>query len=355
MNLEKEILENINDCWDDFTKARYIYIKLCQLLSFNEAFNNVDFKEYNKIYKEKINLKKLNSTEIVCSTWCYIYKKLLKKIGINAKIVNLHHKWLEFKIDDYTICADATIGIFNDLYRVKKGYKTVNYAPIKLHIKERTPVLGKEEDFKEFYQKLIKADEQINYKPQNLEYTNEIEEIIKSELKKRNYTKLLNLKETTNQAEYIYKIICFIKKIANISNLGYYDAKNHIKKLENIFFDNYNFKDYIIHKELCKRESPNKVDIILLIIIKDSNNFFKYFMYKKGNEIIETNKKDILKLQDSGYGIKNSSNNVIDYIEGIEEYTRKYYYNMLIKKERLKHIKYLVSFIKLKKGKNKSR
>lgn len=351
MNLEKLILDGIKDYWDDFTKARYIYIKLCQILSFNIPFNNVSDHEYNKIYRKKVNLNNLKRTEIVCSGWAYIYKKLLKRIGINAIIINKHHKWVEFKIGKYDIYADATIDMFNDLYRVKKGYKTANYGPIKVRLEEKAPILGTEyeKNFSNFYKHLEKSDEEINYKNKCLNYTNEIEKMIKKELN-NNYFENITYE---NQSKSAYKLFKFITKIANISSLNYYDAKNHIMRLENLFFYNINFRDYIIHRELCKKEANDKVDIILITIVKQDNNEFKYFIYKIGNELIETTKEEILKFQDKGYGIKSSYYGYDSKINGIDEFTKIYNPNIRIKKEKLTKIKKLLKFINFKRKKRR--
>lgn len=131
-DFKNEIIKNIPPNYTNLEKSIYIYIKLCQLLSYdpkyfvNRAkykFEHEDFDNISKIGMEKNN--------VICYEFVTIYMEMLKDLGINVvtttefdlttdeedniEISNFadKHSYLKYSIDGMTIFADSTTSVLS--------------------------------------------------------------------------------------------------------------------------------------------------------------------------------------------------------------------------------------------------
>jgi len=131
MNLLELIEKDLNNKdWDLYTKARYLYLKSCELFSYDYRCHYADRNFIEKLLAKEFNLENINDNRVLCGSWSsQIYLELLKIIGIEG---TLHcnygsHQYVKFNIDDQEIIADACV--CNDLARVKFGNNTLGFYP----------------------------------------------------------------------------------------------------------------------------------------------------------------------------------------------------------------------------------
>ncbi len=86
MNLKEDILNHIasHPEWDLFTKARWIYLKTCSFFSYDWKYFYVSKEDKRKIYQLELDIENIETTDIICSTWCDLFVKLLNLVHIEA-------------------------------------------------------------------------------------------------------------------------------------------------------------------------------------------------------------------------------------------------------------------------------
>lgn len=161
--LSKE-LENKD--WTLEEKARYLYIRCCELFVYDPRYkfcNKIPQGETlkNEILNKKIDLENVESNWTVCTSHIKeIYIKLLKiLLNIDAEPTKLNknsiHVWAEFHDGTHWMKADSAIKKCSDLTRVKMKLETQEYHPkknppdYKEHLKEIDKKIGYiKEDYK---------------------------------------------------------------------------------------------------------------------------------------------------------------------------------------------------------------
>ncbi len=168
--LSKELSQNN---WTLEEKARYLYIRCCELFTYDPRYQFCNYisngdKLKNEILNKKINLENVTDTWVVCSSHMNeIYGKLLKLLlNIDAKSVKINessvHVWTEFNDGTNEIKADSAIKICSDLTRTKMKLQTQEYHPTKVD-----PT---------YNDKLKRIDQKIGYIKENYEdaYLNQL-------------------------------------------------------------------------------------------------------------------------------------------------------------------------------------
>ena len=131
---EDYILGNIPDGLDKLEKAIYIYLELCDLLTYDEEFYALG-SQGNILNKKHENIKRLESISlsnngVICYEFNAIYSKFLDKISVNyetnasySDIFGGGHEDLVFKYGKYLVKADSTLTtiIYSDIVNVKLG------------------------------------------------------------------------------------------------------------------------------------------------------------------------------------------------------------------------------------------
>ena len=122
---------------NNLEKAIYLYIRLCQIFSYNNEYYIFDGASIVATKHETINnIPKYNmvNNQIICYEFTAIYAKLLDELGIEFKVKYKNqidhfggqHTNLIFYYDKFTIYTDSVTSILDgDLFRSKIGLDLV--------------------------------------------------------------------------------------------------------------------------------------------------------------------------------------------------------------------------------------
>ena len=180
-----EILNSIPSDYTQLEKSIYLYIKLCQTLSYDASYY-VSKSENIAKHESFSNLKQITTQnpDAVCYEFVTLYSELLEKLGIkhlarthfslnvdenNQPIVDGfmdNHSSLDFTADNIIVSADSTISVLNgDLINAKLGNelnglkcKNVNKEDREVFEKSLEKVYSgfeKNNNFKEYQNKII--------------------------------------------------------------------------------------------------------------------------------------------------------------------------------------------------------
>lgn len=138
-DFEKFIMAGIDNYTNPLVAVRMIYLKLAQVLCYDEHFpaynQNLANPIMQELYYTRSSEVTLENNKVTCALWANVYVLFLQKLGIDAKvIVNDKHKLVEFTIEGVRYTADATNSFLdkdniyvNDFTRVKLNSPTVGF------------------------------------------------------------------------------------------------------------------------------------------------------------------------------------------------------------------------------------
>ena len=268
------ILNSIPPNLNSIEKAIYIYLKLCDTLTYDEEFYALNGKE--ELHKKHENIKRLESinlknNNVICYEFNAIYSKFLDIININyetnASFENVFgggHEDLIFKCYKYLVKADSTITtlIYSDIVNVKIGKKLNGL--ICQNINEKTR--------KEFNKILTKT------------YNNYLKE---KEIKFDELIIILkNMKENLNLEDRFMHLL----KMMDENKLNGLDAMSYIHQVIKLLFNTEEIKKYI--KFIILR--INYLEIKLCSIIEFKNNYYLYIPNKMLAKIEKETLKNLL-------------------------------------------------------------
>lgn len=139
--LKNEIVSSIPSDYTKLEQCIYLYIKLCQTLSYDNSYY-VNSKQFLQMHEDFSNLEKITSQNpgAVCYEFVTLYSELLEKIGIKSNVSTSfyyeadendklvadsfrdNHAILDYNVDNIIISADSTNSILNgDLINAKMG------------------------------------------------------------------------------------------------------------------------------------------------------------------------------------------------------------------------------------------
>lgn len=180
-NFKKDVLSAVPSDFDDLEKAIFVYIILCQKLTYDEAFYAMNQTgEVAKIHEDIARIKSINSgnNSVVCYEVNAIYGKLLHELGINYAIVGSNyenyagHTYLKFKAGKFLVSADSVTSIIGgDLANAKIGSPLVGIKCLNVN----------EETKKDFEKRLFGVYKRI-YGDFYLEYDRYLEEHRKDDI-----------------------------------------------------------------------------------------------------------------------------------------------------------------------------
>lgn len=162
--LESKILEGIPQNLTNLQTAIYIYMKMCEILTYDDEFYAVNQKGIVAFKHEQINhISEItpDKNTVVCYEFNAIYSHFLKQLGFKYEIVTNGyvnafgggHAYLTFRCDDYIIKVDSVTGVINgDIPRVKQ----------KLSI-DGIESLNQNKQTKEKFKKEVKEIEKLYY------------------------------------------------------------------------------------------------------------------------------------------------------------------------------------------------
>ena len=139
-NLEAAILSGMEEDYTLLEKAIYIYLKMCNILTYNDEYyaseqlgKHLD-KHRDINYLSSINLQ---NREAVCYEFNAIYAYMLNKLGIHFEVFSFEesdsygegHENLIFRVDKYLVKADSVDTIFyGDMFNTKVGEPTTGIS-----------------------------------------------------------------------------------------------------------------------------------------------------------------------------------------------------------------------------------
>ena len=113
----------------EFEKMRYIYLRCCEIFSYDARWNYYTFfseQIMREIETRMFDLHNINDTLVICHSFS---KSILKPLldvftTVKSKVVGEEHSFVEAKCDGKTWNLDATYG---DFARVKMGLETEDF------------------------------------------------------------------------------------------------------------------------------------------------------------------------------------------------------------------------------------
>lgn len=310
-DLKQSIIESIPSGLTNFEKARFLYLELSKRVGFDENLNsNPNEKIGFKILTDSkdINDNSLINGKIICKSWSKIYNELLLSVGINSEIKSANHAWVEFEVNGMYFLADATknTAYLNDLAKISQGEQTNMFYPINKFTTLEDAQLGKypfplaNVDIKSFYDSLLEVDKGLNYIKEN--YNNVLDKVC-SNIENNNVS-------SSNLSNLVENKLLKLNEIANISKLGYVEAKSYILSFAKSLSSAES--DIISGTDLYRLKSNGNVELINITSIKQEDGTYKYFAYHENTGIIEINTHDLSELILSGFKTK-SKNGIAGY------------------------------------------
>lgn len=133
LELLTQELKNKN--WSIDEKAYYIYIRSCQLFSYDPRYQFCELTLEGRMLEEKIrnrkiDLENVHNSQVICSSYSKeVFSKLVKELlNIDVEDLGSSHVKCTFYDGKRDMLADATIT--SDLARVKMGLSTNGYRPV---------------------------------------------------------------------------------------------------------------------------------------------------------------------------------------------------------------------------------
>ena len=199
-----------NKNWSLEEKARYIYLRSCELFSYDPRYcfspivkNGLQLEK--NIFNRKIDLENVENFDVVCSSHAEVLDQLFTQLlNIKTTIVLGPHVFNQIIINDLEFEMDPSI--FLDFTRVKMGLrpegyilKNEDYTNFKLMDKKIEYISEEYESFylKNYKQYLNKIYRNLSTDEKNRKYLEEIQTIFQS------YKKLKNFSD----AEYCLRIL----------------------------------------------------------------------------------------------------------------------------------------------------
>lgn len=136
-NIAERILKKIPEGLSDLEKARFVYLELGKMVSFNEEYWFGNNKIKNKIYKSQTkieDLKDIKNNKIICVSLSNLYNYMMGRIGIKAvqahDVNDSRHVYSEFEIDGKRYKADLQ----KDLHFIQTKRRTWEFGEIDVSV-----------------------------------------------------------------------------------------------------------------------------------------------------------------------------------------------------------------------------
>ena len=193
-NLIKYVFRDMPKNYTKLKKALFVYFKLCSVLRYDDSFYNTSNKDSHKDITKYQNITPKNP-DVICTDFSAIYAVLLKHLKLKPQIyvmgsvsgrptfwkgenfpTNASHIWVEFDVENMTICADATPSILSgDLACFKYGARKVFKKSDRMmglfaKTENSTELLDFEKDVYDVMQKIMfgKSQQQLKYDEQRI-------------------------------------------------------------------------------------------------------------------------------------------------------------------------------------------
>lgn len=299
-NLTENILRRMPANLTQMEQARYIYLQLGKLFTFDEKYWLGNSKTRRMIYKsaKKIQTPKdLKNNKVICVSLTNTYNSLLQRMGIEAEAVHA-----EDDLHVYTIFKIGGVEYEADLQRDMKF--------IQAHRKTRS--FGREPDYST--RKLI-SDEQMQEMDDKFGYTYEGDEYL-AILIDRLRDKLELLPNMEQKIKYA------LKKIER------YEADTDMGFVEKMLYYEMILPDVLSSKESKKvqimdmyvEEDGERKYTCCISANKEKNEYVRYMYSEKTGTFLPIDEQELIKLMSEG--LRTVGNKKIQGLRKIEEKSR---------------------------------
>ena len=172
----------------EFEKVRYIYLRTCEIFSFDSKWHFADlFDDYellNFIAGRKFDVRDIDDTLVVCYSYSrYILQTLIREFtSIDTRLQLGKHCYVKASINDVNVNLDATMG---DLAAVKVGIQTMGFDTPEMNYKELLKDIDTELGYTYLdRKKILKTFEGLS----SNEKMNKINELLKESKSKYHYS-----------------------------------------------------------------------------------------------------------------------------------------------------------------------
>lgn len=299
-NLTENILRRMPANLTQMEQARYIYLQLGKLFTFDEKYWLGNSKTRRMIYKsaKKIQTPKdLKNNKVICVSLTNTYNSLLQRMGIEAEAVHAEddlHVYTIFKIDGVEYEADLQ----RDMKFIQAHRKTRSF--------------GREPDYST--RKLI-SDEQMQEMADKFGYTYEGDEYL-AILIDRLRDKLELLPNMEQKIKYA------LKKIER------YEADTDMGFVEKMLYYEMILPDVLSSKESKKvqimdmyvEEDGERKYTCCISANKEKNEYVRYMYSEKTGTFLPIDEQELIKLMSEG--LRTVGNKKIQGLRKIEEKSR---------------------------------
>lgn len=299
-NLTDNILRRMPANLTQIEQARYIYLQLGKLFTFDEKYWLGNSKTRRTIYRaaKKVHSPKdLKSNKVICVSISNTYISLLEKMGIEAEAVHAEddlHVYTIFKIDGVEYEADLQ----RDMKFIQAHRKTRSF--------------GREPDYST--RKLI-SDEQMQEMDDKFGYTYEGDEYL-AILIDRLRDKLELLPNMEQKIKYA------LKKIER------YEADTDMGFVEKMLYYEMILPDVLSSKESKKvqimdmyvEEDGERKYTCCISANKEKNEYVRYMYSEKTGTFLPIDEQELIKLMSEG--LRTVGNKKIQGLRKIEEKSR---------------------------------
>lgn len=280
-NIAERILKKIPEGLSDLEKARFVYLELGKMVSFNEEYWFGNNKIKNKIYKSQTkieDLKDIKNNKIICVSLSNLYNYMMGRIGIKAvqahDVNDSRHVYSEFEIDGKRYKADLQ----KDLHFIQTKRRTWEFGEIDVSVADSE--VNTEE--------IEKIDAKIGYSYQGEKNFRRLIANIENEIKKVDeLDKKMNI------------ILNKISEYEDISKMGY---------SEKIWYYYYIIKRMLTLQEK-KRECENQLYTedndkrkytCCISVLKRDGEFYRMIYSEKNGKFIPVEDEILIELIEDG-------------------------------------------------------
>lgn len=272
--LDKE-LKDLGQNWSLAEKSRYIYLRSCELFTYDPRYDFCPFITNGQELEREINnrefdLENINDNRVVCHTYIndVLSEMLNQLLGLKVLIRGRGHKWLVFNDGQNQLNADGTLS--NDLARVKMHLNTLGYKSI-----------IKNYNFNALLQQMDRRIGYINDQYQNIYIKNKAQKLL-IDFSEQYNSFITNDVNTFDDQFLIYKLYTIKEIFESYSNLeGFKDCEFCINYLLRKFLSDTEFSKIQIDSLFMCNE--NQWDYVIVYTVALFNEDI-YFVCKKGKK-----------------------------------------------------------------------
>ena len=287
--LKRKILANIPEGLDNLQKAIFIYMKMCEILTYDDEFYAVNQQGVVAFKHEQIdhiNEITPSNNRVVCYEFNAIYSVFLKQLGFNYRTISRGymddfgggHAFLTFKSGDYIIKVDSVTGVLNgDIPRVKQ----------KLPL-EGIIILNKNNETKEKFKAELKRMEDLYYQ---IGKEPTFEETLKAYEQSSPNIMIIPFAE---------KLAIFFTKLKN-NNYAQVDRLGYIQILKKTLFSQLELDNNISISYVRNNHPTPNLEAESIAINDDMSAETEYYIYNARLGLNEIEKEELQERFDNGH------------------------------------------------------